>query len=426
MNTNSFAPNQQITMFVLKLKTINSLRWPLIFMIVFLIVYISITQLSRASLYGVVNIFTVDFNDATNNQIQVDENHLLLEDLSQREFELINSRSKIFFVQTSENDDLLSRHACSIESAARLHLTSLVFVLMRSKTIHLKKGSFNRLQSYTNIRFVHFNEHDIYSGTTLARLNQTKRTQFIRYFAISHMSDFIRTALLYKYGGIYFDLDVIPLKNFRSLANAVALESSDGVNVAVLTFEKQHLLLDIQMDIQIMFVNQQFNSLCWNCVGPLALSDALKRVCDDNILHVHSKDKCHDIDIQPSFVFYPITYHQIPQFFRRTESSNGINDLIRNSSVYSVHYFHHMTMNLPIEYLSPFARIAQVYCPHVYEHLIDYHEFQFKQSNSVFHRFRLYLLFCLCVILLLAGAFSSHFTSIRVVMLSLRHKISYA
>jgi hypothetical protein len=276
---------------------------------------VSITQLSKASLYGIFNIFTVDFNNDLYanspekiNFNSTDEDRLLLEDFSTREQELLNTQLKIFFVQTSENEDILSRHACSIESAARLHSHGLIFVLMRSQYIHRRKGSFNRLQRYINIRFIHFNEQNIYSGTTLSRLNETKRTQLIRYFAISHMSDFIRTALLYKYGGIYFDLDVILLKSFALFSNTVALETIDAVNVAVLAFEKQHLVLDIQMDIQLTSMNTQFHAFCWNCVGPLALSDALKQICDEQKLHVHSKDRCQQIDIQPSFVFYPIPY----------------------------------------------------------------------------------------------------------------------
>jgi hypothetical protein len=278
----------------------------------FLIVYVSVTQLSKASLYGIFNIFTVDFHDNSyenfHDNNHTNESHILLENISKREYELLTTQLKIFFVQTSENEDILSRHACSIESAARLHSNGLIFVLMRSVYVHTKKGSFNRLQTYTNIRFVHFNELDIYSNTTLSRLSETKRTQFIHYFAISHMSDFIRTALLYKYGGIYFDLDVIPLKTFSLFSNTVALETMDGVNVAVLAFEKQHLVLDIQMDIQLTLVNKQLNAFCWNCVGPTALSDALKQICDDKTLYIHSKDKCQQIDIQPSFVFYPIPY----------------------------------------------------------------------------------------------------------------------
>jgi hypothetical protein len=215
---------------------------------------------------------------------------------------------KIFFVQTSENEDILARHACSIESAARLHSNGSIFVLMSSKYVHIKKGSYSHLRPYKNIHFVHFNEQDVYSGTPLIQLNKIKRKQFIRYFSISHMSDFIRTALLYKYGGIYFDLDVIPLRTFDLFSNTVALETTDGVNVAVLAFEKQHLVLDLQMDIQLESTGKQFHALCWSCLGPSALTDALKRICDEHQLHTHAKEKCHQIDIQPSFVFYPIPY----------------------------------------------------------------------------------------------------------------------
>ena len=226
----------------------------------FAVVYISLIQLSKASLYGIINIFTVDFRDISSESIHEDSsNYFLLENISEKESELIDTKLKIFFVQTSVNKDILSRHACSIESAARLHPNGLIFVLMHSKYIHLKKGSYLYLKSYQNINFVHFNEYDIYSETSLTRLNQTKRKQYIHYFSISHMSDLLRTALLYKYGGIYFDLDVIPLRNFNSFTSTVGLETTDGVNVAVLAFEKQHLVLDLQMEIQLKSIENQFN-----------------------------------------------------------------------------------------------------------------------------------------------------------------------
>ncbi|CAF4041410.1 unnamed protein product [Rotaria sp. Silwood2] len=359
----------------------NCFKWSIIFIIIFTIVYLSVTQLSKASLYGVVNIFTVKFDDGSiENLNENSNNHLLLENISEKENELINTKLKIFFVQTSENEDILSRHACSIESAARLHSNGIIFVLMRSKYIHLKKGSYIHLRSYNNIYFVHFNEQDIYFGTSLIRLNKTKRKQYIHYFSISHMSDFIRTALLYKYGGIYFDLDVIPLKSFHRFSNTVGLETNDGVNVAVLVFEKQHLVLDLQMDKQLESIENQFHALCWNCLGPLALTDALKSVCDQSQLYIHKKDKCHQIEIQPSFVFYPISYQQIPQFFRC--STENIEFLLKNSSIYSIHYFHHMTMNIPIEKMSPFAQIAEIYCPNVYKELINQN--LSNQSSNVF------------------------------------------
>ena len=115
-------------------------------------------QLSKASLYGIFNIFTVDFTDTSSENVHEGSvKYLLLENLSTKEQELINTKLKIFFIQTSENEDILSRHACSIESAARLHPHGLIFVLMRSQYIHLEKGSYIHLNSIKNIYFVHFN-----------------------------------------------------------------------------------------------------------------------------------------------------------------------------------------------------------------------------------------------------------------------------
>ncbi|CAF1229966.1 unnamed protein product [Adineta ricciae] len=291
------------------LKTNGRLKWSVVFVFIFIIVYLFVICLSKASLYGVLNVFTVDFNDiSTENVLEDSADHLFLQNFSQKHSELTSKALKIFFVQTSENVDILSRHACSIESAARLHPDGFIFVLMRSQYVLIKSSAYIHLHSYSNIHIVHFTEEDVYSGTSLTRLNQTKRKQYIRYFSISHMSDFIRTALLYKYGGIYFDLDVIPIKKFHHFRNTVALETTDGVNVAVLAFEKHHLALNLQMNIQLQTISKRFHALCWNCLGPKALTDALKNVCDQQQLIVHQQDKCHQIDIQPSYVFYPITY----------------------------------------------------------------------------------------------------------------------
>jgi hypothetical protein len=91
-----------------------------------------------------------------------------------------------------------------------------------------------------------------------------------------------------------------------------------------------------------------------------------------------------------------------------------------------------MTMNLAVENLSPFARIAQIYCPSVYEQLIDEKEFILKitttskyfftKSNIVF--FSLSIAISCIFILLLTGIFLSHLTSVRIVKLALQHRFN--
>ena len=87
-----------------------------------------------------------------------------------------------------------------------------------------------------------------------------------------------------------------------------------------------------------------------------------------------------------------------------------------------------MTMNLLIENHSPFARIAELYCPNVYEQLIDRKEFRRKtnQTSKYLITNINILLFCLSIsilILLFTSICLTYLTSIRLVILALQQKL---
>ena len=89
-----------------------------------------------------------------------------------------------------------------------------------------------------------------------------------------------------------------------------------------------------------------------------------------------------------------------------------------------------MTMNLPIERFSSFARVAEEFCPRIFEELIDRNEFHIKSTiKSQYFITNINLLFlCLTIsffaisILLLTGIFLTYFTSLRLLLLTLQHK----
>jgi hypothetical protein len=91
-----------------------------------------------------------------------------------------------------------------------------------------------------------------------------------------------------------------------------------------------------------------------------------------------------------------------------------------------------MTMNLPIENLSPFAHIAQIFCPNVYEQLIDRKEFRLKKTQTSKYLFTNLNILLLCssisllciLILLLTGIILSYFTSIRLIILALQQQFN--
>lgn len=61
-----------------------------------------------------------------------------------------------------------------------------------------------------------------------------------RYILLHIMSDFLRFLILYKYGGIYLDLDVVVQKSLDTLpANFCGIEGGNDLNVAVLGLQNK-------------------------------------------------------------------------------------------------------------------------------------------------------------------------------------------
>lgn len=64
-------------------------------------------------------------------------------------------------------------------------------------------------------------------------------------YGVTHMSDFLRFLVLYKYGGIYLDLDVVVQKNLDGMpANFCGVERGSDLNVAVFGLQNKigHLI----------------------------------------------------------------------------------------------------------------------------------------------------------------------------------------
>ena len=105
----------------------------------------------------------------------------------------------------------------SIEAAARMNPEIPVYLLFTTVTNELK---LNRsvytdiLDTYKNIHIRYANVYEMGAGTVLQDFmndNVWKKSKH----AIEHMSDIIRALVIYKYGGLYIDLDVLMLKPWR-------------------------------------------------------------------------------------------------------------------------------------------------------------------------------------------------------------------
>ncbi|KAK9124467.1 hypothetical protein Sjap_014069 [Stephania japonica] len=99
-----------------------------------------------------------------------------------------------------------------------------------------------------------------------------------------NLSNLLRLAVLYKYGGIYLDTDFIVLKKLTDLRNTIGAQSVDPisgkwnrVNNAILIFDKKHPIL--KEFIERFSVN--FDGNRWGFNGPHMLTTVIEKQEED-------------------------------------------------------------------------------------------------------------------------------------------------
>lgn len=124
--------------------------------------------------------------------------------------------TSIFFVETSCHDEVLkltSRQTCAVESAAKMNPYANVYLLFPSPIPDNKNVDEHilKLNEYSNFKMLYINTKTFFDGTPLEEWYKREliKTSF---WPRSHMSDILRYTLLWKYGGIYLDLDVVVLR----------------------------------------------------------------------------------------------------------------------------------------------------------------------------------------------------------------------
>ena len=177
-----------------------------------------------------------------------------------------------------------------------------------------------------------------------------------------NLSNLIRLALLYKYGGVYLDTDFIVLKDLSSLKNTIASQSEDSnsrhwtrLNNAVLIFDIEHpLLFDFMQEFALTF-----NGNKWGFNGPYMVSRVVERV---------GSNPGYNLTIVPPKAFYPVNWIDIPRFLKKpgneTESAwveRKVKELIHGET-YAVHLWNSRIKDMKIEEGSVLASLISDHC----------------------------------------------------------------
>ncbi|XVE76525.1 hypothetical protein DITRI_Ditri12bG0180700 [Diplodiscus trichospermus] len=177
----------------------------------------------------------------------------------------------------------------------------------------------------------------------------------------NHLSDLIRLAVLYKYGGVYLDTDFIFLKDLSGLRNAIGAQSINQVtkkwsrlNGAVMIFDMHHpVLLEFLKEYATKFDGNR-----WGHNGPYLVSRVLERIGDNPE---------YNITIFPPKAFYPVDWIKIAKLFKKPEKEAGskwVDETVADisSESYVVHLWNKISRELKIEKGSVMARLIAEHC----------------------------------------------------------------
>ncbi|KAH6836948.1 hypothetical protein C2S53_013424 [Perilla frutescens var. hirtella] len=176
-----------------------------------------------------------------------------------------------------------------------------------------------------------------------------------------NLSNLIRLAVLYKYGGVYLDTDFIILKDLSSLRNSIGAQSVDlfgnwtRLNNAALVFDRSHPLLYKFMG---EFAST-FDGNIWGHNGPYLVSRVVEKVAK-------TEDFINFTVLSP-MAFYPVDWMKVTGFFTRPSDRVGekwVVEKIRqlNGSTYGVHLWNSKSSRLKIEEGSIIDRLIDDHC----------------------------------------------------------------
>ncbi|XP_072266470.1 alpha-1,4-N-acetylglucosaminyltransferase-like [Pyxicephalus adspersus] len=278
--------------------------------------------------------------------------------------DILSGGNSIIFVETGERIRFPSLVLCAIESAARVYPNrSVVFLIKNLNHTYSEEQEkrfidhYPTISSLNNVYIFPLVMEDVFSKTPLSNWYQ-KIDIALQSYWIHVSSDGCRLALIWKYGGIYMDTDIISMRPIPNL-NFLAAQSSQYSSNGVFGFSPQHHFTWTGME---NFV-QNYNSKIWGNQGPTLITRVLKTIC--NLPNFNNMEDiiCGNISFLNPQRFYPIPYPAWERYYEVWTKLPTFNES------YALHLWNYMnnkqkTMepgsNTLVEHL------YQQYCPSTY------------------------------------------------------------
>lgn len=181
---------------------------------------------------------------------------------------------------------------------------------------------------------------------------------------LTHRSDAVRVALLWKRGGLYLDLDCLVFRSLHCLNDTVGLIDflPNWVENGVMAFSRHHRFIEFLMKYMVFaYKPEEYVSL-----GPATLTDAIKYFCDRERLPAGERMYCRhnaSLILQAPEAFYAINNRRQNAFYHEEADPS---DLLEFHHSYLSHVYDAGNGRVVPEH-SLYGLLARNYCPTVYQ-----------------------------------------------------------
>ncbi|CAH8391325.1 unnamed protein product [Eruca vesicaria subsp. sativa] len=289
------------------------------------------------------------------------------EKFQQRATEFLRDDCEVNFMMTwiSPAEMFGKREVLSVESVFKSHPKGCLIIL--SSTMDSPRG-FRVLKPFLDRGYkviaitpdLPFLVKDTAGESWLEEIQTGKRDPG-KISLAQNLSNLMRLAYLFKFGGVYLDTDMIVLKSFKGLRNVIGAQTLEPVsrnwtrlNNAVLVFDKNHPLLRKCIEEFAL----TFNGNVWGHNGPYLVSRVARAV---------EGSDGYNFTVMTPPAFYSVNWIEIGKLFKvpRTEKDMKrveVKVLEMQRRSYGLHLWNKFSSKFEIEEGSAMDKIVSDHC----------------------------------------------------------------
>ncbi|XP_018428377.1 PREDICTED: alpha-1,4-N-acetylglucosaminyltransferase-like [Nanorana parkeri] len=281
---------------------------------------------------------------------------------------ILRKGNGILFVETTDRMEPPSLVLCAIESAARVYPDRPVAFFMKGlediiteEDEKRAKERFPTLSPFGNVYLFPLRMDQLFNNTPIKswfdKVDPKKEIYWIHV-----LSDACRFSLVWKYGGIYMDTDVISLRPIPK-DHFLGTEGFTGTSSGVFGLSSHYQLA---WKIMENFV-ENYRGEIWGHQGPGVVTRVVKKLCGLPVFNSTDDVMCSNISYFHPQRFYPIPYPAWRRYYEVWQNLPTFN----NS--YALHLWNYMNnkgismvpgSNTLVEHL------YKKYCPTTYEYVL--------------------------------------------------------